>query len=62
MIATFLKTHGKALGTKIAPSYDIIFIRNHEQGLISGYHLGPILYSRYIDDICHTYVWRGFFT
>ncbi|KAJ8029907.1 Proline-rich transmembrane protein 1 [Holothuria leucospilota] len=47
----FLQIQGTAMGTKMAPSYANVFMDALEQKLLSGYHLKPDHYCRYIDDI-----------
>ena len=47
----YLQVGGTAMGTKLAPSYANIFMGNLEQKLIKNYHLKPLLWLRFIDDV-----------
>ena len=42
---------GTAMGTKLAPSYDNLFITKFEQDNVYTYHLQPTLWKRFIGDI-----------
>ena len=42
---------GTAMGTKLAPSYANFFMSKFEQDHVNTYHLQPILWKRFIDDI-----------
>ena len=42
---------GTAIGTKLAPSYDNLFMTKFEQIRVYTYHLQPTLWKRFIDDI-----------
>ena len=39
------------MGTKVAPSLANIFMSDFEEKFIKSYHLKPLLYKRFIDDI-----------
>ena len=43
---------GTAMSTKLAPSYANLFMSKFEQDHVYTYHLQPILWKRFIDDIC----------
>ena len=47
----FLQTSGTAMGSRMAPSYAIIFMADLEHKMLAGYPLKPLHYFRYIDDI-----------
>ena len=47
----YLQVGGTAMGTKVAPSYANLFMDNLERKLLHGYHLEPLLWVRFIDDI-----------
>ena len=42
---------GTAMGTKLAPSYANLFMSKFEQDYVYTYHLQPILWKMFIDDI-----------
>ena len=42
---------GTAMGTKCAPSYANIFMGKIEEKLLTNFHLQPLLWVRFIDDI-----------
>ena len=48
---------GKAMGTKMAPSYANIFMAELEEELLANYPITPLLWKRYIDDILC--IWPG---
>ncbi len=43
---------GTAMGTAVAPSYANLFMADLEEKLLTGYPTSPIMWKRYIDDIC----------
>ena len=47
----YLQKSGKAMGTKMAPSYADIFMGIFGKQMLSTYHHKPFIYFRYIDDI-----------
>lgn len=47
----FFQIQGTAVGTTVAPSYANVFMDAIEQKLLSGYHLKPDHYCRYIADV-----------
>ena len=47
----FLQVHGTAMGTRMAPSFAIIFMADLEGRLLSSSPQTPFFYRRYIDDI-----------
>ena len=47
----FLQVRGVAMGTKLAPNFANLFMANLEEKHVFSYHLQPLQYSRYIDDI-----------
>ena len=47
----FLQVGGTAMGTKLAPSFANIFMGWFEDTHVYTYHLQPIMWKRYIDDI-----------
>ena len=47
----YLQNQGTAMGTKMAPSYAILYMANFEQHALTTYRLRPKLWIRYIDDI-----------
>jgi len=51
------QVQGTAMGTRMAPSYANLFMADLEEKLLAGYHIKPILWKRYIDDIL--IVWPG---
>ena len=42
---------GTAIGTKMAPSYAILFMDALERGILDGSELKPSVWWRYIDDV-----------
>ena len=42
---------GKAIGTKMAPPYAVLFLRKLEEGFLEAQSLKPKVWWRYIDDI-----------
>ncbi len=48
---------GTAMGTKMAPAYANIFMAELEEELLDKYHIKPLLWKRYIDDILC--IWPG---
>ena len=52
----FKQTRGTAIGTKMAPSYAILFMDNLEQKILESSFLKPLVWWRYIDDIF--YIWQ----
>ena len=46
-----LQVGGTAMGTRVAPSYAYIFMNDFEERHIYSYHLQPVAWYRYIDDI-----------
>ena len=49
---------GTAMGTKMAPSYANIFMAQLEERLLANYPIKPLLWKRYIDDICD-WLWEN---
>ncbi len=47
----FHQIQGTAMGTKMAPAYANIFMAELEEKLLNNYHITPLLWKRYIDDI-----------
>ena len=47
----YLQVGGTAIGTKAAPSFAIIYMGSFEDEYVYTYHLQPLLFVRYIDDI-----------
>ena len=47
----YLQVGGTAIGTKAAPGFAIIYMGMFEDRYVYTYHLQPLLYLRYIDDI-----------
>ena len=47
----FKQVPGTAIGTKMAPPYAIIYMDELERGFLENYHLQPLVWWRYIDDI-----------
>ena len=47
----YLQIGGTAMGTKVAPAYANIFMDHLERKLVHAYHLQPLLWVRFIDDI-----------
>ena len=47
----FKQLQGTAIGTKMAPSYAIIFMAKLEEMLLESFPLKPLVWWRYIDDI-----------
>ena len=47
----YLQVGGTAIGTKAAPSFAIIYMGSFEDEYVYTYHLQPLLFIRYIDDI-----------
>ena len=47
----YLKINGTAMGTKMAPTYDNVFMYYIENTFLSSFNLKPAAYFRYIDDI-----------
>jgi hypothetical protein len=47
----YLQVGGTAMGTKLAPSLANIFMGNFEEKYVYTYHLQPLLWKRFIDDI-----------
>jgi hypothetical protein len=47
----YLQVSGTSMGTNVAPSYAILFMDKLECKALDQYHLKPIFYGRYIDDI-----------
>ena len=47
----FKQVRGTAIGTKMAPPYAIIYMDELERGFLENYHLQPLVWWRYIDDI-----------
>ena len=47
----YLQNQGTAMGTKMAPSYAILYMAKFEKEAISTYRLKPKLWLRYIDDV-----------
>ena len=47
----FKQNQGTAIGTKMAPSYAILFMSEFEQKFLENYPLKPYVWWRYIDDI-----------
>ncbi len=39
------------MGTKMAPAYANLFMAEPEERLLSNYHIKPIIWKRYIDDV-----------
>ena len=52
----FIQTQGTAMGTKMAPAYANIFMWHFETHLLSKFHLQPLIYYRYIDDLF--FIWN----
>ena len=53
----YIQTHGKAMGTKMSPTYANIFMWNYEKYLLDNYTDKPFLYLRYIDDFFFMATW-----
>ena len=49
--AVYKQKQGTAIGTKMAPSYAILFMSYLEENLLSSFPLKPLVWWRYIDDI-----------
>ena len=47
----YLQINGCAMGSKCSPSFAILFMDYFEQQFLETYHLQPLMYKRYIDDI-----------
>ena len=47
----FLQLMGTAMGTKMAPNYANIFMGEFEKQAIANYHLKPLVWLRFIDDV-----------
>ena len=47
----FIQKKGTAMGTRVAPSLANIFVYHLMRKALSGYHLKPLVYKRFIDDI-----------
>ena len=47
----FIQQHGTAMGTRMAPSFANLFMREFERKALEGYVDKPFLWFRYIDDI-----------
>ena len=47
----FLQTGGTAMGTSLAPNYANLFMDRFETKALAGYHLKPLTWLRFIDDI-----------
>ena len=47
----FKQVRGTAIGIKMAPPYAIIYLDELERGFLENYHLQPLVWWRYIDDI-----------
>ena len=47
----FLQTGGTAMGTALAPNYANLFMDRFETKAIEGYHLKPLKWLRFIDDV-----------
>ena len=47
----YLQVGGTAMGTRVAPSYAILYMGDFEDRFVYTYHKQPLLYLRYIDDI-----------
>ena len=47
----YLQIGGTAIGTKAAPSFAILYMGDFEERYVYPYHLQPLVYVRYIDDI-----------
>ena len=39
------------MGTRAAPNYAVIFMNDFEEQHVYSYHLQPLVWKRYIDDI-----------
>ena len=48
---TFKQVRGTAIGTKLAPTYAILFMANLEEKIINASEKEPMIWWRYIDDI-----------
>ena len=53
---TFLQIKGTAMGKKYAPSFANIYMHFWEQQSLSSFHVTPVFWKRYIDDIFG--IWR----
>lgn len=53
----FLQTCGAAMGIPYAPALADIYLQDFDEAARSGFHLHPLLYHRYIDDII--FVWTN---
>ncbi len=40
-----------AMGTKMAPAYAKLFMAELEERLLDNYHIQPVIWKRYIDDV-----------
>ena len=47
----YLQIGGTAMGTRVAPSYANIFMSSFEDKYVYDYHLQPLVWYRYIDDV-----------
>ena len=47
----YLQTGGTAMGTSLAPNYANLFMDRFETKALAGYHLKPLVWKRFIDDI-----------
>ena len=47
----YLQTGGTAMGTSVAPNYANLFMDRFETKALEGYHLKPLTWLRFIDDI-----------
>ena len=47
----FLQTGGTAMGTSLAPNYANLFMDRFETRALEGFHLKPLIWLRFIDDI-----------
>ncbi len=45
------QVQGTAMGTKMAPAYANLFMAELEERLLDNYHIKPIIWKRYIDDV-----------
>ncbi len=45
------QVQGTAMGTKMAPAYANLFMAELEERLLDNYHIKPVIWKRYIDDV-----------
>ena len=48
----YLQIGGTAMGTSLAPNYAKLFMDRFKTRALDGYQLKPLVWKRFIDDIC----------